>query len=92
MNPTLTGAGVVGCLMTGLLAWLMGKNILETKGLGWAWFIHVVRQSRYPPADARMTVCEYTEANRGHAQARRGPSPRAAAPPGARQSPMAAAL
>jgi hypothetical protein len=61
VNPTLTGAGVVGCLMTGLLAWLMGKNILETKGLGWAWFIHVARQSRYPPADARMTVCEYED-------------------------------
>jgi membrane protease YdiL (CAAX protease family) len=32
--------GVVGVLMTGFLAWLMGKSMLETKGLFWAWFIH----------------------------------------------------
>jgi membrane protease YdiL (CAAX protease family) len=32
--------GMVGVLMTGFLAWLMGKSMLETKGLFWAWFIH----------------------------------------------------
>jgi membrane protease YdiL (CAAX protease family) len=32
--------GVIGFLMTGFLAWLLGKSILETKGLFWAWFIH----------------------------------------------------
>jgi hypothetical protein len=26
--------------MTGFLAWLLGKSVLETKGLLWAWFIH----------------------------------------------------
>jgi len=32
--------GIVGLLMTGFLAWLMGKSLLETKGLFWAWFMH----------------------------------------------------
>jgi membrane protease YdiL (CAAX protease family) len=32
--------GVVGLLMTGFLAWLMGKSMLETKGMWWAWLIH----------------------------------------------------
>lgn len=32
--------GVIGFLMTGFLAWLMGKAMLETKGLLWPWFIH----------------------------------------------------
>jgi membrane protease YdiL (CAAX protease family) len=32
--------GVTGLLMTGFLAWLLGKSILETKGIFWAWFIH----------------------------------------------------
>jgi membrane protease YdiL (CAAX protease family) len=32
--------GLVGFLMTGFLAWLIGKSMLETKGLFWAWFIH----------------------------------------------------
>ena len=26
--------------MTAFLAWLIGKSILETKGLFWGWFIH----------------------------------------------------
>jgi hypothetical protein len=34
--------GLVGFLMTGFLAWLMGKSMLETKGIAWAWFIHFV--------------------------------------------------
>ncbi len=32
--------GIVGFLMTGFLAWLLGKSMLETKGFLWAWFIH----------------------------------------------------
>ncbi len=32
--------GVIGLLMTGFLAWLLGKSMLETKGFFWAWFIH----------------------------------------------------
>jgi hypothetical protein len=31
---------VIGFLMTGFLAWLIGKSMLETKGIIWAWFIH----------------------------------------------------
>ncbi|MBN2430887.1 MAG: CPBP family intramembrane metalloprotease [Acidobacteria bacterium] len=34
--------GIMGFLMTGFLAWLLGKSILETRGLLWAWFIHFV--------------------------------------------------
>jgi uncharacterized protein len=32
--------GVVGVIMAGGLGWLLGKSMLETKGLFWAWFIH----------------------------------------------------
>ncbi len=32
--------GVIGFLMTGFLAFLMGKSMLETKGMLWAWMIH----------------------------------------------------
>jgi membrane protease YdiL (CAAX protease family) len=32
--------GVLGVLMTGFLAWLIGKSMLETRGFFWAWFIH----------------------------------------------------
>lgn len=34
--------GLIGAAMTGFLAYLLGKSILETKGLFWAWFIHFV--------------------------------------------------
>lgn len=34
--------GVTGFLMTGALALLLAKGMLETKGLFWAWFIHFV--------------------------------------------------
>lgn len=33
-------AGIIGFLMTGFLAWIIGKSMLETKGLFWPWFIH----------------------------------------------------
>lgn len=32
--------GVLGVVMAGILGWLLGKSMLETKGLFWAWFIH----------------------------------------------------
>ena len=34
--------GVIGFLMTGFLAWLLGKSMLETRGLFWPWLIHFV--------------------------------------------------
>jgi membrane protease YdiL (CAAX protease family) len=38
----LTGipGGLVGVALTGLLGWLLGKSMLETRGSFWAWFIH----------------------------------------------------
>jgi len=35
--------GVIGVLMAGILGGWLGKSILETRGLGWAWFIHFVQ-------------------------------------------------
>jgi len=32
--------GVIGVLMAGFLGWFLGKSMLETRGLFWAWFIH----------------------------------------------------
>ena len=32
--------GVAGFLMTAFLGWLLGKSMLETKGILWPWFIH----------------------------------------------------
>jgi hypothetical protein len=32
--------GVVGVLLAGFLGWILGKSMLETRGLFWAWFIH----------------------------------------------------
>ncbi|MBE2271148.1 MAG: CPBP family intramembrane metalloprotease [Anaerolinea sp.] len=32
--------GVVGVIMSGALGWYLGKSMLETKGMFWAWFIH----------------------------------------------------
>jgi len=34
--------GIPGFLLTGFLAFLIGKSMLETKGLLWPWFIHFV--------------------------------------------------
>jgi len=34
--------GLLGVLMVGFLAWLLGKAMLETKGFLWPWFIHFV--------------------------------------------------
>jgi hypothetical protein len=32
--------GVIGLIMAGFLGWFLGKSMLETRGLWWAWFIH----------------------------------------------------
>ena len=32
--------GIIGFLMTGFLAWILGKSMLETKGFLWPWLIH----------------------------------------------------
>ncbi len=34
--------GIVGFALTGFLAFLLGKSMLETKGMLWAWVIHFV--------------------------------------------------
>jgi membrane protease YdiL (CAAX protease family) len=33
-------SGLVGFAMTGFLAWIMGRSMLETKGIAWPWIIH----------------------------------------------------
>jgi len=33
-------SGLVGFAMTGFLAWIMSRSMLETKGMLWAWIIH----------------------------------------------------
>jgi hypothetical protein len=35
--------GVIGVLMATFLGWLLGKSMLETRGLFWAWFIHFIQ-------------------------------------------------
>jgi len=35
--------GVIGVLMAGFLAWLLGKSMVETQGFFWAWFIHFLQ-------------------------------------------------
>lgn len=32
--------GIIGVLMAAFLGWLLGKSMLETRGMFWAWFIH----------------------------------------------------
>jgi membrane protease YdiL (CAAX protease family) len=32
--------GVMGVVMSFVLGWILGRSMLETKGLFWAWFIH----------------------------------------------------
>ena len=34
--------GLIGFLMVGFLAWLLGKSMLETKGFVWPWLIHFI--------------------------------------------------
>lgn len=35
--------GLVGVLMAGVLGWLLGKAMLETRGFAWAWLIHFLQ-------------------------------------------------
>jgi hypothetical protein len=35
--------GVIGVVMAGFLGWFLGKSMLETRGLWWAWFIHFIQ-------------------------------------------------
>lgn len=32
--------GIIGVIMATFLGWILGKSMLETRGLFWAWFIH----------------------------------------------------
>ena len=34
-------SGSIGLVQSGLLALVMGKAMLDTRGLGWPWIIHV---------------------------------------------------
>ena len=38
-----TPGGVTGVLMAGFLGWLLAKSMSETRGIGWAWFIHFLQ-------------------------------------------------
>jgi hypothetical protein len=42
LNHYLYGdpGGVIGFLMTAFLGWLLGKSMLETRGMFWPWLIH----------------------------------------------------
>ncbi len=35
--------GIVGVIMATFLGWFLGKSMLETRGLWWAWFIHFLQ-------------------------------------------------
>lgn len=35
--------GIAGVIMASLLGWFLGKSMLETRGFGWAWFIHFLQ-------------------------------------------------
>jgi len=35
--------GIVGVIMAGFLGWYLGKCMVETKGVGWPWFIHLLQ-------------------------------------------------
>lgn len=35
--------GVIGVVMAGFLGWFLGKSMVETRGLFWAWTIHMIQ-------------------------------------------------
>ena len=35
--------GIVGVALAWFLGWILARSMLETRGLGWAWFIHFVQ-------------------------------------------------
>jgi membrane protease YdiL (CAAX protease family) len=38
-----TSSGLLGVIMSGTLGWFLAKSVIETKGLGWALFIHFLQ-------------------------------------------------
>lgn len=38
-----TPSGFFGVIASGVLGWFLAKSVIETKGLGWAWFIHFLQ-------------------------------------------------
>jgi hypothetical protein len=32
--------GVIGVVLAAFLGWILGRSMLETRGMFWAWFIH----------------------------------------------------
>jgi membrane protease YdiL (CAAX protease family) len=38
-----TPNGIFGVIMSGLLGWLLAKSVIDTKGIGWALFIHFLQ-------------------------------------------------
>jgi hypothetical protein len=35
--------GIIGVLLAAFLGWVLGKSMLETRGLAWAWFLHFLQ-------------------------------------------------
>jgi membrane protease YdiL (CAAX protease family) len=35
--------GIIGVILAGFMGWLLGKSMLETRGIWWAWFIHCLQ-------------------------------------------------
>jgi hypothetical protein len=35
--------GIVGVVLAGFLGWVLGKSMLETRGMFWAWFLHFIQ-------------------------------------------------
>ena len=40
-GPSNHPSGLIGAAMTGFLGWLLATSILDTRGGGWAWLIHL---------------------------------------------------
>ena len=40
-GPSNHPSGLIGAAMTGFLGWLLATSILDTRGWGWAWMIHL---------------------------------------------------
>jgi uncharacterized protein len=38
-----TPSGLFGIIMSGMLGWFLAKSVIETRGLGWALFIHFLQ-------------------------------------------------
>lgn len=53
-----TPSGFFGVIMSGLLGWFLAKSVLETKGLGWALFIHFLQDVVIFGAGALMLAAQ----------------------------------